>query len=74
MLKVKTSCFLFVFHALSCIICLTVVISAVEFLRNAKQGKYDAIIVDSSDPVGKLIELLQIGGSKEMVQLCNLHR
>lgn len=30
-------------------------ISAVEFLRNAKQGKYDAIIVDSSDPVGKFL-------------------
>ena len=45
---------LFVSYALSYIICIFV-ISAVEFLRNAKQGKYDAVIVDSSDPVGKLM-------------------
>lgn len=29
-------------------------LSAVEFLKTVPQGKYDAIIVDSSDPVGKL--------------------
>lgn len=33
---------------------------AVEFLRNAKQGKYDAIIVDSSDPVGPAQELVEM--------------
>lgn len=26
--------------------------AAVEFLRNASEGAYDAIIVDSSDPIG----------------------
>lgn len=26
--------------------------AAIEFLRQASEGKYDAIIVDSSDPVG----------------------
>ena len=25
-----------------------------EFLRNAPEGKYDAIIVDGSDPIGML--------------------
>lgn len=54
-LKVETSCCLFVSFAHLCIICLIFVISAVEFLRNAKPGKYDAIIVDSSDPVGKFL-------------------
>jgi predicted membrane-bound spermidine synthase len=28
--------------------------SAVEYLRTAPEGKYDAIIVDSSDPIGEL--------------------
>jgi predicted membrane-bound spermidine synthase len=28
------------------------IFTAVEFLRSAPEGKYDAIIVDSSDPVG----------------------
>lgn len=28
------------------------ILAATEFLRNAPEGKYDAIIVDSSDPVG----------------------
>ncbi|KAL2921916.1 Spermine synthase [Bienertia sinuspersici] len=32
---------------------------AVEFLRNAPEGKYDAIIVDSSDPVGPAQELVE---------------
>ncbi|KAJ0043296.1 hypothetical protein Pint_17694 [Pistacia integerrima] len=32
---------------------------AVEFLRNAPPGKYDAIIVDSSDPVGPAQELVE---------------
>ncbi|XAR52233.1 Spermidine synthase [Bertholletia excelsa] len=32
---------------------------AVEFLRNAPIGKYDAIIVDSSDPVGPAQELVE---------------
>lgn len=32
---------------------------AVEFLRNAPEGKYDAIIVDSSDPVGPAQELME---------------
>ncbi|CAM8959200.1 hypothetical protein QQ045_004341 [Rhodiola kirilowii] len=32
---------------------------AVEFLRNTPQGKYDAIIVDSSDPVGPAQELVE---------------
>jgi hypothetical protein len=27
----------------------------VEFLRNAPEGTYDAIIVDSSDPIGELM-------------------
>lgn len=26
-----------------------------EFLRNAPEGTYDAIIVDSSDPIGELM-------------------
>ncbi|XP_010521397.1 PREDICTED: spermine synthase isoform X2 [Tarenaya hassleriana] len=32
---------------------------AVEFLRKAPEGKYDAIIVDSSDPVGPAQELVE---------------
>ncbi|KAI5657706.1 hypothetical protein M9H77_26499 [Catharanthus roseus] len=32
---------------------------AIEFLRNAPEGKYDAIIVDSSDPVGPAQELVE---------------
>ena len=32
-------------------------LSAVEFLRNAPEGTYDAIIVDSSDPIGELMLL-----------------
>lgn len=28
--------------------------TATEFLRHAPKGKYDAVIVDSSDPVGTL--------------------
>ncbi|KAL2550639.1 Spermine synthase [Forsythia ovata] len=32
---------------------------AVEFLRHAPEGKYDAIIVDSSDPVGPAQELVE---------------
>ncbi|KAG9134349.1 hypothetical protein Leryth_016238 [Lithospermum erythrorhizon] len=32
---------------------------AVEFLRNSPDGKYDAIIVDSSDPVGPAQELVE---------------
>ncbi|KAF8042880.1 hypothetical protein BT93_A1262 [Corymbia citriodora subsp. variegata] len=32
---------------------------AVEFLRRAPEGKYDAIIVDSSDPVGPAQELVE---------------
>ncbi|PIM97561.1 Spermidine synthase [Handroanthus impetiginosus] len=32
---------------------------AVEFLRHAHEGKYDAIIVDSSDPVGPAQELVE---------------
>ncbi|KMT16059.1 hypothetical protein BVRB_3g052300 [Beta vulgaris subsp. vulgaris] len=32
---------------------------AVEFLRNSPKGKYDAIIVDSSDPVGPAQELVE---------------
>ncbi|XP_074319803.1 spermine synthase [Silene latifolia] len=32
---------------------------AVEFMKNAPEGKYDAIIVDSSDPVGPAIELVE---------------
>lgn len=32
--------------------------TATEFLRNAPEGKYDAVIVDSSDPVGTLINLV----------------
>ncbi|CAL5344109.1 unnamed protein product [Camellia sinensis] len=32
---------------------------AVEFLRNVPEGKYDAIIVDSSDPVGPAQELVE---------------
>lgn len=30
--------------------------TAVEFLRNSPKGKYDAVIVDSSDPVGMLMK------------------
>ncbi|KAL6127561.1 hypothetical protein ACLB2K_070926 [Fragaria x ananassa] len=32
---------------------------ATEFLRNAPKGKYDAVIVDSSDPVGPAQELVE---------------
>lgn len=32
---------------------------AIKFLRNAPKGKYDAIIVDSSDPVGPAQELVE---------------
>ncbi|AQK67912.1 Spermine synthase [Zea mays] len=32
---------------------------AVEFLRNAPEGTYDAIIVDSSDPIGPAQELVE---------------
>ncbi|CAA0812982.1 Spermine synthase [Striga hermonthica] len=32
---------------------------AVEFLRHSPEGKYDAIIVDSSDPVGPAQELVE---------------
>ncbi|KAF5191068.1 Polyamine aminopropyltransferase [Thalictrum thalictroides] len=32
---------------------------AIDFLRNAKEGMYDAIIVDSSDPVGPAQELVE---------------
>ncbi|KAK4277536.1 hypothetical protein QN277_015523 [Acacia crassicarpa] len=32
---------------------------AIEFLRRASEGKYDAIIVDSSDPVGPAQELVE---------------
>jgi len=28
------------------------ILTAVEFLKSAPEGRYDAIIVDSSDPVG----------------------
>ena len=33
-------------------------LSAVEFLRNAPEGTYDAIIVDSSDPIGEFLVVL----------------
>ncbi|KAL9225387.1 hypothetical protein vseg_001320 [Gypsophila vaccaria] len=32
---------------------------AVEFMKNAPEGKYDAIVVDSSDPVGPAQELVE---------------
>ncbi|XP_020272276.1 spermine synthase-like isoform X2 [Asparagus officinalis] len=32
---------------------------AVEFLRNAQEGMYDAVIVDSSDPIGPAQELVE---------------
>ncbi|KAL3834184.1 hypothetical protein ACJIZ3_008920 [Penstemon smallii] len=32
---------------------------AIEFLRHAPEGKYDAVIVDSSDPVGPAQELVE---------------
>ncbi|MCL7035354.1 hypothetical protein MKW94_018167 [Papaver nudicaule] len=32
---------------------------AIEFLRNASEGIYDAVIVDSSDPVGPAQELVE---------------
>eukprot|EP00494_Astrolonche_serrata_P008639 UN08683 len=32
---------------------------AVEFLRNSPEGTYDAIIVDSSDPIGPAQELVE---------------
>ncbi|KAI3720599.1 hypothetical protein L2E82_31588 [Cichorium intybus] len=35
------------------------VADAVEFIRNTPRGKYDAIIVDSSDPVGPAQELVE---------------
>lgn len=31
------------------------ILTAAEFLRNAPEGMYDAIIVDSSDPVGMFL-------------------
>ena len=34
------------------------ILAAVEFLRNVPEGKYDAIIVDSSDPVGMSLPIL----------------
>lgn len=40
------------FASVSYYLTLLVCIQAVEFLRRAPEGKYDAIIVDSSDPVG----------------------
>lgn len=35
---------------------------AAEFLRCVPEGKYDAIIVDSSDPVGTLISIYYVNG------------
>lgn len=35
------------------------VADAVEFLRNAQEGIYDAVIVDSSDPIGPAQELVE---------------
>jgi hypothetical protein len=37
-----------------------VFLPAVEFLRNSPEGTYDAIIVDSSDPIGQLMQLAYI--------------
>lgn len=48
---------------------ISVVPIAAEFLRCAPEGKYDAIIVDSSDPVGTLISLYYSSG-KNIV--CNV--
>lgn len=42
-------------------------LSAVEFLRNAPEGTYDAIIVDSSDPIGELMLLCLL------VFMCSVH-
>ena len=36
------------------------ILAAVEFLRSAPEGKYDAIIVDSSDPVGMSFHCIMI--------------
>ncbi|CAL5425750.1 unnamed protein product [Camellia sinensis] len=38
---------------------------AVEFLQNVPEGKYDAIIVDSSDPVGSNLNLGDTGSIAE---------
>lgn len=38
---------------------LFIILTAIEFLRHAPEGKYDAIIVDSSDPVGRLLIFMQ---------------
>lgn len=48
--KVKTVVLLPKFET-SVLTCFIIFIGA-EFLRNAPEGKYDAIIVDGSDPIG----------------------
>lgn len=53
----------------------SVILAAVEFLRNVPEGKYDAIIVDSSDPVGMSpsIHFLFLGNlSVRCVYVCTL--
>lgn len=44
------------------------ILTAVEFLKNAPEGKYDAIIVDSSDPVGKSDHLFIL----QILAICKL--
>jgi hypothetical protein len=34
--------------------------AAIEFLRRAPEGKYDAVIVDSSDPVGESFQFKMV--------------
>ncbi|KAL7167060.1 hypothetical protein ACSBR2_037681 [Camellia fascicularis] len=40
-------------------------VAAVEFLRNVTEGKYDAIIVDSSDPVVELANEASDGNANQ---------
>ncbi|OIV90795.1 hypothetical protein TanjilG_15528 [Lupinus angustifolius] len=48
---------------------------AIEFLRYAAEGKYDAIIVDSSDPVeGPHVDFVKPINPVEMVEGADKHR
>ncbi|XP_039011015.1 spermine synthase-like [Hibiscus syriacus] len=57
--KTKQSGFDDVYHILQLIVFSCMILTAVEFLRHVPEGKYDAIIVDSSDPVGPAQELVK---------------
>ncbi|THG05767.1 hypothetical protein TEA_002321 [Camellia sinensis var. sinensis] len=44
---------------------LFIIMAAVEVLRNVPEGKYDAIIIDSSDPIGSNLNLGDTGSIAE---------